>query len=331
MRRREFITLLGGTTAAWPLAVRAQQGERIRRIGVLMGYDESDPDAKGQLSRLINRLPDLGWTEGRNLSLEVRWAGGNVDRARMWAKELVKLQPDVILAHTTPATAALQRETRTIPLVFVTVADPVGSGFVASLARPGGNITGFMLYDPSMGGKWLELLLEIAPRLGRVAAMFNPNTAPFAEATYVPAFEAASRALKVMPIIARVHDDAEIESVVASLGQEPRGGLVLFADSFAIVHRAQIISVAARENVPTIFVVPHPVREGGLLSYGADEADLFRQAAPYVDRILRGEKPAELPVQMSAKFLMALNLRTAKALGLDVPQSILVRADEVIE
>jgi putative ABC transport system substrate-binding protein len=303
----------------------------MRRVGVLMGFDERDTDANAQLSSFPKELPGLGWTDGRNLRMEVRWAAGNIERAQTFAKELVDSHPDVILAHTTPVTAALQRETRTIPIVFVTVSDPVGAGFIAGLGRPGGNITGFINLDPAMGGKWLELLTETAPGLKRVAAMFNPDTAPYVGSYYLPAFEAAARLLRVTPITAPVHNDAEIEAVIASLGHDPGGGLVVPPDSFTNVHRAPIILLAAQNNLPAIFVVRSSVRDGGLLSYGADEADLFRQAAFYVDRILKGEKPAELPVQVPTKFAMAINLKTAKTLGLTIPESFLLRADEIIE
>jgi putative tryptophan/tyrosine transport system substrate-binding protein len=331
MKRREFITLLGGAAATVPLAARAQQDDRVRRIAVLMGYGENDADGKAQLSGFSQGLADLGWADGRNLRMDIRWTAGNLDQARLFAKELIGLQPDVILAHTTPGTAALQRETRTIPIVFVTVSDPVGSGFVASLARSGGNITGFINLEPSMGGKWLELLLEIAPGLKRVTAIFNPGTAPYIESYYLPAFQAAARSFNVTSIIAPIHNDAEIQSVIASLGREPRNGLLLPPDSFTFVHRAPIISLAAQNQVPAVYAVRGFVRDGGLLSYGADEADLLRRAAPYVDRILKGEKPTELAVQVPTKFEMAANAKTAKALGLDVPPSFYWRADEVIE
>jgi putative tryptophan/tyrosine transport system substrate-binding protein len=249
----------------------------------------------------------------------------------MSAKELVDLQPDVILVSGTPGTAALQRETRTIPIVFVPVADPVGSGFVAGLPRPGGNITGFISYEASLAGKWLELLSEIAPAVKRVAAIFNPDTAAANRSYYLPSFEAAARSLKVEPITALVRSDAEIAAAITTLGREPGGGLVLMPDSFMVVHRAPIILLAAQYNVPAIFNFIGFVRDGGLLSYGPDNYDLFRRAASYIDRILRGAKPADLPVELPVKFEMALNAKTAKALGLTVPQSILLRADEVIE
>jgi putative ABC transport system substrate-binding protein len=250
---------------------------------------------------------------------------------RTFAKELVGLQADVILANTTPVTAALQRETRTIPIVFVIVSDPVGAGFVASLPRPGGNITGFINVEAEMAGKWLELLTEIAPGVKRAAAMFNPYTAPGGGSYYLSAFEAAARSLKVEPIVAPVHSDAEIETIVASLGREVGGGLVVMPDGFTFVHRATTISLTARNNVPAVYTQSVFARDGGLLSYGHDRVDIFRRSASYVDRILRGAKPAELPVQLPTKFEMALNLKTAKALGLTVPPSFYWRADEVIE
>jgi putative ABC transport system substrate-binding protein len=329
MRRREFITGIGATVV-WSLAARAQQGDRMRRIGVLIGFSENDPEAKAYLSGFTQGLAKLGWTDG-NLWMDVRWAAANADQMRSFAKELVNLQPDVILANTTPVTAALQRETRTIPIVFAAVADPVGAGFVASLPHPGGNITGFISQEAAMAGKWLELLAEIAPSVKRVAAMFNPETAPGGGSYFLPSFEAAARSFKVAPITAPVHSDAEIEPVIASLGRESGGGLVVMPDAFTLVHRASIILLAARNNVPAVYYEAFFARDGGLLGYGADRGDIFRRAAPYVDRILRGTKPAELPVQQPIHFTMGLNSKTAKALGLAVPTSILLRADEVIE
>jgi putative ABC transport system substrate-binding protein len=330
LRRRDFITLLVGAVAL-PLAARAQQPERMRRIGMLMAYGENDPGAKAQLSGFTRGLAELGWTDGRSVRMDVRWAAGNVDQVRTLAKELVDLQPDVILANGTPVTAAFQRETQTIPIVFTVVGDPVGEGFVASLTRPGGNITGFIPQEAAMAGKWLELLTEIAPAVKRAAAMFNPDTAPYVRSYYLPAFEAAARSLKVEPIAALVHSDAEIEMVITSLGREPRGGLVVMPDGFMFAHRTQIISLAIRNNIPEVYQFSLFARDGGLLSYGPDPVDIFRRSASYVDRILRGEKPAELPVQVPVKFEMAVNLKTAKALGLTVPPTLLVRADEVIE
>jgi putative tryptophan/tyrosine transport system substrate-binding protein len=328
--RREFTAGLG-SAAAWPLAARAQQPDRLRRIGVLMPFDENDPEGKVWLSGFTRGLTELGWTDGRNLRMDVRWAAADVDRARMFAKELVGLQPEMIFAGSTSVTAALQRETRTIPIVFASVADPVGEGFVAGLPRPGGNLTGFISQEAAMAGKWVELLTEIAPGIKRVAFMFNPDTAAGGGSYFRPAFEGAARSLKVAPIAAPVHGDAEIEQVITSLSREPGGGLVVLGDNFMQVHRAPTILLAARNNVPAVYNNTVFARDGGLLSYGPDRVDIFRRSASYVDRILRGAKPAELPVQLPTKFEMVLNAKTAKALGLAVPPSILLRADEVIE
>src|SRR5262245_57026369 len=326
IRRREFITALG-VAAARPLAAPAQQqGDRVRRIGVLMLLDENDPLAKIFVPAFIQALAGLGWTDGPNVRVDVRWGGSDINQIRSLARELVGLQPDIILAHGTPATVALQGQTRTIPIVFVSVSDPVASGIVARLDRPSENITGFANLEATLGGKWLELLSEIAPGLNRAAIMFNPDTSP--AAAYMPSLEMAARSLKVAPIIAPVHSDVEIETAIIALGREPGGGLVVMPHPFMTVHRAPIILAAARNNVPAF---SYFARDGGLLSYGVDVVDLFRRAASYVDRILRGAKPAELPVQLPIKFEMAVNLKTAMALGLTVPPSILLRADEVIE
>jgi putative ABC transport system substrate-binding protein len=329
MNRREFITLVGGT-AAWSLASRAQQAQRVRRIDVLMPSDENDPVPKTFVSAFTQALAVLGWTDGRNMRMDLRWHGDDINRIGAFARELVGLQPDIILTASTPATVAVQRETRTIPIVFVSVADPVALGIVARLDRPSGNITGFANYEATLGGKWLELLSEIAPGLKRAAIMFNPDTAT-GLGVYMPSLETAARSLKVEPIIAPVHSDAEIETAIIALGREPGSGLLVVGDVFALAHRASITSAAARNNVPAVYWASEFVREGGLLSYGVDRVDTFRRAATYVDRILRGAKPAELPVQLPTKFEMVLNLKTAKALGLVVPPSILLRADEMIE
>jgi len=330
MRRREFIAGLGGA-AAGPLVARAQQGQRMRRVGVLMAFREDDPEAKNYLAAFTNELSRLDWTDGRNLRMDVRWAAGNVNRLRMLSKELVDLQPDAIFTSNTPETAALQRETQTIPIIFVLVGDPVGEGFVASLPRPGGNITGFIPQEAAMAGKWLELLTQIAPGVKRVAAMFNPDASSGGGSYYLTSFEAAAQSLKVASIAAPVHSDTDIETFITALGREPGTGLVVLGDSFMLVHRASVILLTAQNNVPAIYFNEEFVRAGGLLSYGPDYRDIFRRAAPYVDRILRGTKPADLPVQAPIKFNMAFNAKTAKALGLTVPPSILVRADEVIE
>jgi putative ABC transport system substrate-binding protein len=328
-RRREFITLLGGATA-WPLAARAQQSGRMRRIGGLMGApDENDPVAKSELSALTQALADLGWTDGRNVRMDLRWAGGDINRIRALAQELVGLQPDIILTNSTPTTVALQRETRTIPIVFAGVGDPVASGIVPRLDRPSGNVTGFAILEASLAGKWLELLSEMVPGLKRAAIMFNPDTAP--ASAYMPSFETAARALKIVLIPAPVHSDAEIETALIALGREPGGGLVVMPDVFMGTHRVAIISAATRNNVPAIYWESAFARDGGLLSYAADAGDIWRRAATYVDRILRGAKPGDLPVQFPTKFEMVVNRKTANALGLEVPLSILVRADEVIE
>jgi putative ABC transport system substrate-binding protein len=330
MRRRDFIAGLGA--AAWPLAARAQQGERVRHIGVLMGGDENDPNDplfKPLLSAFTQALANLGWTDGRHVRVDVRWYGDDIDRMRALAHELVGLQPDILLTGGTPATVALQRETRTIPIVFASVPDPVASRIVARLDRPGGNITGFANFEASLGGKWVELLAEIAPGLKRAAIMFNPDTA--AVSTFMPSFETAARSLKVLPITAPVHSDIEIETAIIALGREPGGGLVTMPDASLFALRAPLILAAARNNVPAVYNLSAHARDGGLLSYGPDRVDLYRRAATYVDRILRGAKPGDLPVQFPVKYEMIVNLKTAKTLGLTVPQSILLRADEVIE
>jgi len=327
MRRRDFIAGLGAV--AWPLAARAQQGERVRRIGVLMPYDENDPDGNLRYSAFTRALAGLGWTDGRNVRMDVRWAGADTNRIAAFAQELVALQPDIILVNGLPATIALQRETRTIPIVFASVVDPVASGIVARLDRPSGSITGFANFEATLGGKWLELLSEIAPGLKRAAIMFNPDTA--AVSTYMPSFETAARSFKIAPIIAPVHSDVEIETAIIALGREPGGGLVVMPDLFTIAHRAPIVLAVTRNNVPAVYPVSEFVRDGGLLSYGVDQVDNFRRAATYVDRILRGAKPADLPVQFPTKFEMVVNLKSAKAIGLNIPESFLLRANEVIE
>jgi putative ABC transport system substrate-binding protein len=328
IRRREFIAGLG-SSAAWPVVARAQQGDRVRRIGVLLPGDENDPFRKREVSVFTQGLADLGWTDGRNARMDLRWNGDDNNRSRALAQQLVGLQPGIIVTYGTPATIAVQRETRTIPIVFASVADPVASGIVTRLDRPSGNITGFANYEASMGGKYLELLSEIAPELKRAAIMFNPDTTPVL--TFMPSFETAAQSLKVVPIIAPVHSDLEIETAIIALGREPGAGLVVMPDTFMVAHRAPIILAAARSNLPAVYSLSVSARDGGLLSYGIDQVDNWRRAASYIDRILRGAKPGDLPVQFPTKFEMAVNLKTAKALGLMVPQSILLRADEVIE
>jgi putative ABC transport system substrate-binding protein len=329
MRRREFITLLGGAAATWALAARAQQADRVRRIGVLMPSDENDPVYKSYLTAFTQALADLGWTDGRNVRVDLRWGGGDINRMRALAHELVGLQPDIIVTNgTTPGAIAVQRETRTIPIVFANLGDPVASGLVPRLNQPGGNITGFASTEASLGGNWLELLSEITPALKRAAIMFNPDVGV---APYMPSFETAARSLKVEQIIAPVHGEGEIETTITALGRDAGGGLVVMSDAFMTAHRSSIISATARNKVPAVYGFSYFATDGGLISYGVDRVDLSRRAASYVDRILRGTNPAELPVQLPTKFEMVLNLKTAKALGLTVPQSILLRADEVIE
>jgi putative ABC transport system substrate-binding protein len=330
MRRRNFMAGLA-SAVGWPALARAQQSDRTRRVGVLMALAETDPEAKGQLSAFTRGLAALGWADGRNIQMNVRWAAGAVERARVYAKELVDLRPDVILADSTPQAVALHREARTIPIVFVLVSDPVGEGLVASLPRPGGNTTGFIPHETGMAGKLLQLLTDIAPNVKRAAAMFNPDTAPYVERDYLQEFEAAARTLKVAPISAPVHDDADIQTVITSLGHEPGGGLVVLPGVFMNVHRATTISIAARSNLPAVYPSTNYSEDGGLLSYGPDYEDIFWRAASYVDRILRGAKPADLPVQLPVKFETVLNAKTARALGLAAPPSILLRADKVIE
>jgi putative ABC transport system substrate-binding protein len=311
------------------VVAQGQQSDRVRRIGVLLGLDENDPGTKLNVCVFTQGLADLGWTEGRNVRIDVRGGGADTNRIRALAQELVGLQPDIILTNSIPASSAVQRETQTIPIVFVNVADPVTSSIVARLDRPSGNITGFATLEGTLGGKWLELLSEITPGLKRAAILFNPETAPVS--VYMPSIEMTARSLNIVRIITPVHDEGEIEAAIASLGREPGRGLLVISDLFTSVHRAPIISAAARNNVPAVYSLSAYVREGGLLSYGPDRLDNYRRAATYVDRMLRGEKPGYLPVQYPVKYEMAVNLKTAKALGLTVPQSILLRADEVIE
>jgi putative tryptophan/tyrosine transport system substrate-binding protein len=331
MQRREFITLLGGAAAAWPLPVRAQQPDRMRRLGLLMGYAENDPLSQPWIATFLQGLSELGWSDSRNLHIDYRWTNADVERIKPFAKELVALKPDVILANSTPVTAALQRETTDIPIVFVNVADPVGAGYVASLARPGGNITGFMNFEDSMGGKWLELLKEVAPTVKRAAIMFNPDTAPGGGVYFLHSFEAAGAALGVKPIVASVRSLSEIEKIIGDLAREPAGGLVLTPDIFLLVNRKQVMTLAERHKLPVVYWLGVYAKEGGLLGYGPDYHDQYRRAAGYVDRILKGEKPSNLPVQVPTKFELVINLKTAKALGLNVSLSLQQRADEVIE
>jgi putative tryptophan/tyrosine transport system substrate-binding protein len=331
MRRRRFITLLGGAAVAWPLAARAQQSDRVRRIGVLMAFAESDREGQALVAAFREGLQKLGWAEGRNIRIDYRWATpGDAESRQRFAKELVALQPDLILSHSTPNTATLLQQTRTIPIVFAQVADPVGSGFVASFPRPGGNVTGFIVMDGLMAGKWLELLKEIAPRVSRVALLFNPATAPFAE-IFVKPFKAAAESFAVEAMAAPVHDTSELEATVAAQTRAPNSGLIVMPDSFLNARAVEITSLAARYRLPVVYPYRFYAEHGGLLSYGVDLLDNYRRAATYADRILRGQKPSELPVQAPVKFELVINKKTATSMGLTIPTSLLVAAEELIE
>ena len=329
IRRREFITLLGGAAAAGPLAARAQQGGRMRRIGVLASFSEGDPEMQARLAGFRQELERLGWSERRNIRIDYRFGAAIADQFQPLAKELVGLQPDVILADGTGSAAVLQRESRAIPIVFVGVSDPIGSGFIASLARPGGNLTGLLNYEASITGKWLAMLKEIAPRLVRAAFMGNPKTTPYDY--FLRAAEAAARSLAIELVSSPVETAADIERAIESVARVPNSGLLLKPDTTNTLHRDLIIALAARHRLPAVYTARFWVTAGGLMSYGNDQIDLFRQTSSYVDRILRGEKPADLPVQAPVKYETVLNLKTAKALGLTVPDLMIVRADEVIE
>jgi putative ABC transport system substrate-binding protein len=326
MRRREFMALLGSTATAWPLTARAQQ----RRIGALIGFTETDPDVQSWVATFRGALAKLGWTEGSNLQIEVRWTGYDSDKMKTFAKELVDLRPDAILSVTTPVTGALIRETQTIPIVIATVADPISSGFVTNLGRPGGNVTGFALYEPSMGGKWLEFLKRIAPGVTRVALLFNPATTVPVK-FYMSSIEAAASSFAIQASTAPVRAKDEIEGVIAALAGNPGAGLIVMPDLFNTINRDLIIAVAARYRVPAIYFFRSFADSGGLASYGPDFAPQYPQAAEYIDRILKGEKPGDLPIQMPVTVPLIINLKTANALGLDVPLRLLNAADEVIE
>jgi len=330
MRRREFIMLLGGSVAAWPLVARAQQPDRMRHIGVLMGTAADDSESQARAAAFAQGLAQLGWADGRNVQIDTRWATTNADDMRRHAAELVALAPDVILAATGTLTVApLLQATRTVPIVFVLVIDPVGAGFVASLARPGGNATGFTIFEYGMSGKWLELLKEIAPRLTRAAVLRDPTIASGIGQFAAVQAVAPSLGVELSPV--DVHDVGEIERALAAFARSDNGGLIVTASALATRHRDLIITLAARHKLPAIYAGRWFVTDGGLLSYGPDYVAQFRQAAGYVDRVLKGEKPADLPVQSATKYETVINLKTAKALGLDVPAPLLARADVVIE
>jgi putative ABC transport system substrate-binding protein len=328
MKRREFITLLGGAAAAWPLAARAQQTEQMRRIGVLMGLAAGDPEAQSRMAAFENGLRELKWIKGRNLWIEYRWAGDGVLRDHV--TELLALAPDLILANSTPVTAALREQSPVMPIVFTQVTEPVGQGIVPNLARPGGNLTGFTSFEFSIGTKWLEALKQTAPRVTRVALVFDPRSAPFADLFLRPV-EAAAPSFSVTPIGAAVRAAADLDRVFDSLAREANGGLMVLPDISMTNHREVIIALAARHRVPAVYPFRYFAASGGLMSYGTDVAEVFWRAAAYVDRILRGTSPGDLPVQAPTKYELVINLTTAKALGLDVPPTLLARADEVIE
>ena len=329
MRRREFISLLGGAAAAWPFAARAQQGERMRRIGVLMPLAEDDPEGQSRLRAFVQGLQQLGWTDGRNLRIDIRWGAGDAERIRRYAAELAALAPDVILAGGGAVIPSLLQATRTVPIVFVNVADPVGAGYVNSLARPGGNATGFILYEYSLGAKWLELLKELAPQMTRTAVIRDP-TIP-AGAGQFGAIQSVAPSIGVELSPLSVREPSEIENAVAAFARGSNGGLIVTGSPLATTHSNLIVALAARHKLPAIYYERFFVAAGGLISYGPSFVDQFRRAAGYVDRILKGEKPADLTVQAPTKYELVINLKTARALGLDVPPSLLARADEVIE
>jgi putative ABC transport system substrate-binding protein len=331
MRRRDFITLIGGVGASWPLVSQAQQHDEVRRIGVIVNEAADDPEAQATVAAFKQTLQQLGWSEGRNLQIDFRGAVDNPERMQAFAKELIALQPHVILTRSTPVTAAVRRQTRTIPIVFTVVSDPVGEHFVESLARPGGNATGFTNVEFSLTGKWLELLKEIAPRVKRVAFIFNPKLAPGGGSYYTRLIEASAPPSGVTPIVAPVHGAADIERAIGEFVREPDSGLIVLPDATTVVNRKLIVALAERYHAPAIYAYRTAVIEGGLMSYGIDVVDQYRQAAGYVDRILKGTKPAELAVQLPTKFVMSINLKTAKGLGLDVPLLLQQRADEVID
>jgi ABC-type uncharacterized transport system substrate-binding protein len=328
MRRRQFITLLGGA-AAWPLGARAQQGERMRRIGVLMGSAQDDPDSQARLAAFRQALREVGWTEGRNLRVDYRWAAAHPDRLQAYAAELVGLAPDAILAHAPPGAVAVRRETHTVPIVFVMVPAPVEIGLVASLARPGGNITGITHFEPAMAGKWLESLKEVAPRVSRVAFLLHPEHPAWAG--YLDTINAAAPSFGVAVVPSGIRDAAEIERAFEAFARQPDSGLLVMPDVVTYVHRELIVALAARHRLPAMYPFRYFPASGGLMSYGVDPVDVFRHAGLYVDRILKGARPSELPVQAPTKFELVVNLKTAKALGLTVPDTLLARADEVIE
>ena len=329
MDRRKVVGLLGTTAIIWPLPVRAQQGERMRRIGLLPGYAEGDVEGQASVAAFQERLQELGWTKGRNIRIDIRWTGGDPDKARTFAKELVNASPDLIVPTSNLVTAILQKETSTIPILFVLVGDPVGSGFVASLARPGSNITGFAIFEAEIGGKWLEILKEIAPRVSRVGFILHPETA--AHVGFLGAAKAAAPSLGIEVTALGVHTTSEIERAIAEFGAGDNGGLIVGPHALTLNNRDLIIRLASHYRLPAVFGLRYDTTSGGLVAYGANPISLFRQAPSYVDRILKGTKPSELPVQFPTKYELVVNLKTARSIGLEVPPTLLARADEVIE
>jgi putative tryptophan/tyrosine transport system substrate-binding protein len=327
--RRKFLATLGGAAAAWALAARAQQGGRERRIAALMSMAVDDPEARPRVGAFESGLRELGWLDGSNLRIEYRWVSDG-DLLRRNAAELARMPPDLILATSTPAMAALREQSLSVPIVFVQVTDPIGQGLVPNLARPGGNITGFINFEFSIGTKWVEALKQIAPRIARAALIYNPETAPYADLFQQPV-EAAAAAFAVMPIAVAARSAAELERAIEAFARTPNGGLLVLPDVTNLIHRDQIIALAARHRLPAVYPYRYYAASGGLLSYGSEQTDLFRRAASYVDRIFKGTSPGELPVQAPTKYELVINLKTAKALGLDVPATLLARADEVIE
>jgi ABC-type uncharacterized transport system substrate-binding protein len=329
MRRREFISLLGGAAAVWPLKARAQQGEQMRRIGVIVPASPDDASFQTWIGVFLQALAQLGWTIGRNMRLDIHWATPNATKIRQHAAELAALTPDVILTSGTSTTGPMLQATRTVPIVFATVVDPVGAGLIDSLARPGGNATGFLLYDFNLGGKWLELLKEIAPTITRVAVLRDASTT--SGTGQFAAIQAVAPSLKVDVVPVNMREAADLERNIAAFARSPNGGVILTGSGLSILHRDLIIALAARYKLPAIYYEPFFAAAGGLISYGSDRIELYRLAAGYVDRILKGEKPADLPVQAPTKFELVINLKTAKALGLTVPPALLATATEVIQ
>lgn len=331
MRRRNFCKGIIGSAIAWPLAARAQQSTHaMRRIGMLSSYVESDPPVHEWKAAFVSRLGELGWIVGQNIEITYRWSAGDLALMQTYAKELVALQLDAIVASNTPTTGALLRETHTIPIVFATVTDPIGSGFVKTVARPGGNATGFFALDSAMGGKWVQLLKDVAPSVTRAALIFNPDTATYSHYFSDP-FEAAARTAGVRPILTALHSESELKSAIAATVAEGNAGLIAMPDTFTTRYRGQIIALAAANGLPAIYPFRFMALDGGLLSYGADETEGYRNTATYIDRVLRGEKPSDLPVQLPTKLQLVINIKTAKTLGIKIPQTLLATADEVIE